>query len=83
MRLHSVTVRDVVSRCVWSWSTSVEVDVLSFVDELLKVGKRLQGPFNMESVVRPINVKISDAIMNFQESAETVSTKVESMTVVS
>jgi len=42
----------------------------------LKVAERLEGPFNVDNVIRPINVKISDAIMNFQESAETVTTKV-------
>lgn len=46
------------------------------VDELLKVAERLQGPFNVENVVRPINVKISNAIMNFQENSEAVTTKV-------
>jgi len=45
-------------------------------DELGNVAARLQGPFNVENVLRPINVKISDAIMNFQESAESVTTKV-------
>jgi len=50
--------------------------VLISVDELLKVAERLQGPFNVENVISPINVKISDAIMNFQESAETVTRKV-------
>ena len=42
----------------------------------MKVAERLEGPFNIESVVDPIDVKISDAIMNFQENGETVSTKV-------
>ena len=37
---------------------------------------RLEGPFNIENVVEPIEVKISDAIMNFQENAESVTLKV-------
>ena len=49
---------------------------LMIVDELLKVAERLQGPFNAENVIGPINVKISDAIMNFQESGDTVTRKV-------
>ena len=56
--------------------TSEPVDCPVNADELLKVAERLQGPFNMENVISPINVKISDAIMNFQESADTVTTKV-------
>jgi len=45
-------------------------------DSLSKVGERLEGPFNIESVVDPIDVKISDAIMNFQENNDEVSKKV-------
>lgn len=37
---------------------------------------RLLGPFNIEMLVRPINLKISEAIMNFQESSSDVSTRV-------
>lgn len=33
---------------------------------------RLEGPFNIESVVDPIDVKISDAIMILQENSITV-----------
>ena len=42
----------------------------------MKIATRLEGPFNIEMVVEPIDVKISDAIMNFQENSEAVSTKV-------
>lgn len=34
------------------------------------------GPFNIEVVVEPINIKISEAIMNFQENAQQVSQRV-------
>lgn len=34
------------------------------------------GPFNIELVVIPINVKISEGIMNYQENAQKVSQKV-------
>ena len=34
------------------------------------------GPFDIEEVVDPIGVKISDAIMNFQNSGYDVTTKV-------
>lgn len=37
---------------------------------------RLEGPFNIESVVDPIDVKISGAIMNLQENGGMVSQKV-------
>jgi hypothetical protein len=48
----------------------------SYLEQLLKVAERLEGPFNIESIVDPIDVKISDAIMNFQENGENVNSKV-------
>ncbi|XP_071439873.1 glypican-6-like [Hetaerina americana] len=47
-----------------------------FVDAIDKVTERLVGPFNIEVVVEPINIKISEAIMNFQEKGYDVSQKV-------
>lgn len=41
-----------------------------------KVADRLLGPFNIEVLVRPINLKISEAIMNFQEGSQDVSQRV-------
>lgn len=43
---------------------------------MLLVAERLEGPFNIESVMDPIDVKISDAIMNMQENSMQVSQKV-------
>ncbi|XP_038603885.1 glypican-4 [Tachyglossus aculeatus] len=47
-----------------------------FIDAMLMVAERLEGPFNIESVMDPIDVKISDAIMNMQENSMQVSQKV-------
>jgi len=47
-----------------------------FSDALKLVAQRLVGPFNIETVVDPIDVKISEAIMNFQEGQATVSDRV-------
>ncbi|CAH0557503.1 unnamed protein product [Brassicogethes aeneus] len=41
-----------------------------------KVADRLLGPYNVEIVVEPINIKISEAIMNFQETGVEVSKKI-------
>ena len=49
---------------------------MSLPGALLKLATRLEGPFNIESVVDPIDVQISDAIMNYQENSEAVSNKV-------
>ncbi|XP_046634978.1 glypican-6-like [Daphnia pulicaria] len=48
----------------------------NYVDALMKVADRLLGPFNIELVVDPIDIKISDAIMNFQENGYEISQKV-------
>lgn len=50
---------------------------MMFTEQLLKLQERLDGPFNTETVMDPIDVKISEAIMNFQENSEAVSSKVE------
>ncbi|XP_076657141.1 glypican dally-like [Halictus rubicundus] len=47
-----------------------------FVEAVDKVAERLLGPFNIEMLVRPINLKISEAIMNFQETGPDVSQRV-------
>lgn len=38
----------------------------NFVQSMEKLTERLLGPFNIVMVVEPINIKISEAIMNFQ-----------------
>lgn len=50
-----------------------------FTEAMKQLASRLEGPFNIESVVDPIDVKISDAIMTLQENSlrvkEQVNTK--------
>ncbi|KAJ7310405.1 hypothetical protein JRQ81_007319 [Phrynocephalus forsythii] len=48
----------------------------NFIDSMLMVAERLEGPFNIESVMDPIDVKISEAIMNMQDNSMQVSQKV-------
>ncbi|CAL8369442.1 unnamed protein product [Arctogadus glacialis] len=45
-------------------------------DAMLLVAQRLEGPFNIESVMEPIDVKISEAIMTMQENSAQVSYRV-------
>ncbi|XP_035263900.1 glypican-6-like isoform X2 [Anguilla anguilla] len=47
-----------------------------FIDAMLQVAERLEGPFNIEAVMEPIDVKISEAIMNMQDNSMQVSAKV-------
>ena len=39
-----------------------------FSESLLSLIERLSGPFNVEMTIDPLSIKISDAIMNFQEA---------------
>lgn len=47
-----------------------------FIDAMLLVADRLQGPINIEAVIEPIDIKISEAIMTMQENSMHVSAKV-------
>ncbi|XP_047437206.1 glypican-6a isoform X2 [Mugil cephalus] len=47
-----------------------------FIDAMLLVADRLQGPFNIEAVIDPIDIKISEAIMTMQDNSMQVSAKV-------
>ncbi|XP_017956717.1 glypican-6 [Drosophila navojoa] len=41
-----------------------------------KVAERMLGSFNIVMVVEPINIKISEAIMNFQDSGQDITSRV-------
>lgn len=44
-------------------------------DALNNLSDRLVGPFNLETVILPLDINISDAIMNFQDSGFQVTQK--------
>merc|ERR1719219_1445560 len=50
-----------------------------YIESLMSLSERLAGPFNVEMTIEPISIKISDAIMNFQESGFQVTQKVFSL----
>ncbi|XP_030643404.1 glypican-6-like [Chanos chanos] len=47
-----------------------------YIDAMLLVTERLEGPFNIEAVMEPIDVKISEAIMNMQDNTMQISHQV-------
>ncbi|XP_038557458.1 glypican-6a isoform X1 [Micropterus salmoides] len=47
-----------------------------FIDAMLLVADRLEGPFNIEAVIEPVDIKISEAIMTMQDNSMQVSAKV-------
>ncbi|XP_069318889.1 glypican-4-like [Eulemur rufifrons] len=65
-----------VMRGCLAYQGDVDSEWNSFIDAMLMVAERLEGPFNIESVMDPIDVKISDAIMNMQDNSVQVSQKV-------
>lgn len=46
-----------------------------FVAALVSLLNRLETSFNIETVVSPIDIKISEAVMNFQDNGHTISQK--------
>ncbi|XP_044735843.1 glypican-4 [Chrysoperla carnea] len=60
----------------YAYYADLETDWNSYVEAMDKVAERLIGPFNIEMVVEPINIKISDAIMNFQDRGPNISQRV-------
>ncbi|EAA08936.5 AGAP003559-PA [Anopheles gambiae str. PEST] len=48
----------------------------TFVSKMERIAERLLGPFNIVMVVQPIDVKISEAIMNFQENGKDISDRI-------
>ncbi|XP_078251406.1 glypican-4-like, partial [Rhinoraja longicauda] len=54
----------------------LDIEWNNFIDAMLMVAERLEGPFNIESVMDPIDVKISEAIMTMQENSMQISQKV-------
>ncbi|KAM4592882.1 glypican-6a isoform 2-T2 [Odontesthes bonariensis] len=47
-----------------------------FIDAMLLVANRLEGPSSIETVIQPIDIKISEAIMTMQDNSMQVSAKV-------
>ncbi|XP_052866854.1 glypican-6 [Anopheles cruzii] len=66
---------NVVKGCFQSYEeVSTEWD--TFVGKMERVSERLLGPFNIVMVVAPIDIKISEAIMNFQENGKDISERI-------
>ncbi|XP_054161545.1 glypican-6-like [Oppia nitens] len=65
---------NVVNTCL-AFHTELDKEWNNYIDALLLLASRLETSFNIESVVDPIDIKISDAIMNFQENGGVVSNK--------
>uniref|UniRef100_A0A1B0CKK2 Uncharacterized protein n=1 Tax=Lutzomyia longipalpis TaxID=7200 RepID=A0A1B0CKK2_LUTLO len=58
------------------YHTEMDHEWDNFLTSMEKLSDRLLGPFNVVMVVEPINIKISEAIMNFQETNKDISNQV-------
>lgn len=47
----------------------------NYIDALLMLAHRLESSFSIEAVVEPIEIRVSDAIMTFQENGHIISSK--------
>ena len=47
-----------------------------FIDALVALTTKIEGPFSMEAVIEPLGVKISEAIMAFQDNQANITKKV-------
>lgn len=54
----------------------LDIEWDNFVQSMDRIIERLLGPFNIVMVVEPINIKISEAIMNFQETGTAISQQI-------
>ncbi|RWS29106.1 glypican-6-like protein [Leptotrombidium deliense] len=62
-----------VMRTCLSMHRELDSEWNNYVDALLLLSNRLETSFNIESVVNPIAIRISEAIMDFQENNSAIS----------
>ena len=68
----------IIKKCLWNYS-SLDKEWNNYIEALIQLIGRLETSFNIESVVGPINIKISEAIMNFQDNGDVVSKRVKNL----
>lgn len=62
-----------VMRGCLAYHAELDAEWGNYIGSMLMLASRLESSFNIETVVDPIDIKISDAIMNFQENGPAVS----------
>uniref|UniRef100_A0A336KHF0 CSON010509 protein n=1 Tax=Culicoides sonorensis TaxID=179676 RepID=A0A336KHF0_CULSO len=67
---------NVMKSCFESSFSDLSLEWDNFVSAMEKLSERLLGSFNIVVVVEPINIKISEAIMNFQDSGLEITNKI-------
>lgn len=62
--------------CLHYFATNINREWNLYLNEIIKLASRLKTSFNVELVVKPINIKVSEAIMIFQENGIAISQRV-------
>ncbi|KAM7359119.1 glypican dally-like [Cochliomyia hominivorax] len=66
---------NVIKGCLHYYS-EFDTEWENYANAMEKLAERLLGSFNIVMVVEPINIKISEAIMNFQDSGHDITNRV-------
>lgn len=66
---------NVIKGCYYD-TTIVQPMWNQFIDAMVSLTNKIEGPFSMEAVIEPLGVKISEAIMAFQENQQNITQKV-------
>nr|XP_027202392.1 glypican-4-like isoform X2 [Dermatophagoides pteronyssinus] len=64
---------DQLEKCCLQCLGSLNKEWNKFLNDMIRLSSRLKTSFNIEHIVSPIHIQISDAIMNFQENGRTIS----------
>lgn len=70
------TCLNVLQGCLCDYDDKFNAVWNQYLDTMMNVLDRLEGPFDMESVLSPLDVKISEAIMMLQENKKPISESV-------
>lgn len=62
----------VIEKSCFRYNQDLDKEWNSYVDSLVRLANRLRTSLNIESVVDPIDVRISEAIMNFQDNGDKI-----------
>lgn len=63
-------------KCCLQCHNNLNKEWNKYLNDMIRLASRLKTSFNIEHIVSPIHIQISDAIMNFQENGRTISQRV-------
>ncbi|KAH7642510.1 glypican-like protein [Dermatophagoides farinae] len=67
------TCMNFLEKCCLQCHNNLNKEWNKYLNDMIRLASRLKTSFNIEHIVSPIHIQISDAIMNFQENGRTIS----------